>query len=720
MKKVMIVLLCGISALLSCAFAFNQKMSENEEMANFNSNENSIQLHIQSLDMDKENLLSVFNDLKDTYNVTIIRTDYLIEDEEQVIQKAGIYSENYFENSNIDLYSGRFPKKENEFIASFETGDSNQVGIIRDLFEDQKMIVKPMEDAFLNKGLTVNGEYTIEFQNLENINTVKKELSQMIGVDESSLFDGGFGSASGKGTTYLIVLILIVAISAIFALTNVFYPITKLKEIGVMKLLGFTNRKIWHELNSSIVIIPIIFTIISICLQVLIIPQAKIAYFLKLSVYLFMTIFASILLSLIMLVIIKKLKVSQILKKFFNFKISLYSSYILKFLVFFGLIFAIPYMVQEVKRYVDESSLRDIYEEQADYLTLAEFDFINNEINGFMGAGEDTLGLKLIAMFDELEDTAQAEYISTMDINPNAPENKEYYKKIGTFNEEQYIFSIVNENYLKRIDYHFERPIDDYFSDNLTVLIPTRYKSKDIEKLVKDQVVSIYFSDYVDKYDEWDKLPISIEYYKDNNKKIFSERLDRADIDKGYISDPIFVCQSTKFLNEKNSLIANSAITNPIRIYDSAENRDAINKAVINQHLENNNLEFTNMLNSGFAEQIAISQSSTYIWFGIIVLALLVSVLSSYYISIIILVSKKQLMLVSRLLGHSFFERYKNEIFYFIGIYVFGLLELLILSRNWTAMLFYLIIVLIDILIVYCLVKKHDTVSLTTALKGEE
>lgn len=722
MKKVLISLLCMVSILLSCAFAFNQKVADNDHMIDFDSNDNSIQLHIRTSNTKKEDLLTGFKSLVKKYKVSIVRTDYLIENNKQVIQKAGIYSDDYFKNANIDLYSGRYPVKTNEMIASYQTGSNEQVGTIRDLFGDQKMIVESLDKAFSNNALTVNGEYTIQFKDIHDkktVDAVKSEISGITGLSETSLFKGNSGSSTSAGTTYIITLILIVVVVAIFALTNIFYPVTKLKEIGVMKLLGHSNHKIWLELNTSIVIIPVIFTAISIVVQAFLIYQATAQYFIDLCIYQLLVTLGGIVISLIMLIIIKRLKVSQILKKFFNFKISLYSSYILKLFVFIGLIFAIPYMVKEAQRYISESSMKAIYEEQSDYLTLANFDFTGNELSEYLGSGEDTLSSKFISMFKELEHTADAEYVSMSEINPNTPENKDYYAKIGPL-KDQYMLSIVNENYLKRIKYHFEKPLDKYFSKDLSVLVPMKYKSNNIEQFVKTQIVPIYFPKFVDKTDEWNQLPISIQYYNDNNKNIFSESLDRADINHGYISDPIFVCQSANYLTTKNSLIMNSAISNPIRIFDSAKNKNAIKRAIKDIGLESNNLDFANMLDSGFAQQVSISQASTFVWVCIMTLALLVSILASYYISLIILVSKRQMMLVSRLLGHSFFVRYKSEIFYFICIYVFSLLELLVLSRSFVSVLFFIILVLIDMLIVYSLVRRHDMKALNTALKGEE
>ncbi|MDR0690591.1 MAG: hypothetical protein LBF32_00685 [Streptococcaceae bacterium] len=63
-------------------------------------------------------------------------------------------------------------------------------------------------------------------------------------------------------------------------------------------------------------------------------------------------------------------------------------------------------------------------------------------------------------------------------------------------------------------------------------------------------------------------------------------------------------------------------------------------------------------------------------------------------------------MLVTRLLGYSFFERYRNEIFCFCAIYFFGLVEILLLNCHMIALASYLVLILIDILIIYLWLKN--------------
>lgn len=88
--------------------------------------------------------------------------------------------------------------------------------------------------------------------------------------------------------------------------------------------------------------------------------------------------------------------------------------------------------------------------------------------------------------------------------------------------------------------------------------------------------------------------------------------------------------------------LTTQAISNPVRIYDSNENKRAINEGIKKYGLELNNLQFKNVLMSGYKEQIQISQSSSIVWVAILLLVICISILSSYYILLTILISRKK------------------------------------------------------------------------------
>ncbi|PTO39707.1 hypothetical protein C6P52_04195, partial [Enterococcus mundtii] len=188
---------------------------------------------------------------------------------------------------------------------------------------------------------------------------------------------------------------------------------------------------------------------------------------------------------------------------------------------------------------------------------------------------------------------------------------------------------------------------------------------------------------------------------------------------KTFIKNPIIFCINNNTINTSSMFLKNSPLSNPLRIENTKENKLAISEAIINNNLENNSIQFENILSTGFAQELLISQSSVGIWITILCLTISVSVLASYYIILIILASKRKEMIVSRLLGYTFYDRYRNEIFYFFSIYIFGLIEIVILNRQLLSMLAYLLLVSIDIFIIFLMVTRYEKGTLSAGLKGD-
>lgn len=53
-------------------------------------------------------------------------------------------------------------------------------------------------------------------------------------------------------------------------------------------------------------------------------------------------------------------------------------------------------------------------------------------------------------------------------------------------------------------------------------------------------------------------------------------------------------------------------------------------------------------------------------------------------------------------------------------IYIFGLVQIMILSRSFTSMAIYVLLVLLDVLIIFRMIYVKETKQLSTMLKGEE
>lgn len=716
----MISFLCVISILISIAFALNKKTEQDKFFDNIEMSNNATQFFIKDSDISNEDELAKFKELSKKYEATFIRSDSISEDGNIVLYKSGIYATNYFKQLDLKLANGQVPTKSSEFLASFNTGDKKQSGRILNLFADKSLIFGSLEDFYKNNEMSVNGNYTL-ISDTKDTEDIISQLASFFNSSKEDMLTANYGKGYGQGTIYLLALIVSLIVMAIFCLMSAFYPISKLKEIGVMKLLGFKNFDIWKSLNNQVLLLPTIFYFLTIPIQFLLIKDSTISYFIELTLFQFVILVLAFLFSLVMLVVIQRYKFSDMLKNFFNFKFSLYFSYLLKFLVFVSVISVLPLLTKELNTLQRDLQAKEMYEQQKEYLTLSKFSYIGDEFQSELN-GNDIVGPKLADLFNELDKTAKAQYVSVSSISGtvfnNAELNTVKFKNIKFDNSDDYTIMEANRNYLENIDFNLPISLTEVFAEEEpTCLVPESLKDnfEKTELFIRINYMSSVSNDRIED------IPIKFIFYPNNDTEFFSENIDMIGEGKIFISNPIIFCINNKNIEDYfGPFLKNSPISNPLRIKDTKENRLAITKAIRNNDLEQNDLQFANVLSTGFAQELIISQSSVIVWVTILCLSIAVSILASYYIILIILTSKKKKMIVERLLGYTFYERYRNEIFYFVAIYLFGFAEILVLNRQILSLTGYLLLVVADSLIIFLMVKKHEKGALNTALKGGE
>lgn len=699
-------LLCIISILASIAFAYYEKSQDDKHLDNIEMDQHATPFFVKKSELTIEQELAEFKKLAKEYKATIIRTDILNKKDLTIVYKSGVFSADYFKDSKIKLVDGHLPQNEKEFLATHNTKNKNQSGQIYDLFADHPLIFGSLTEFYKQNTASVNGGYTLIVDD-NHKDAALNQLSNFFKISKKELLMPTYEHGYGEGTFYLLAIIFSVVILAIFCLMNVFYPISRLKEIGVMKIIGFKNFDIWKQLNTRVLFTPAILYLITIPVQKLIIKQSSWNYFFKLTILQAIILAICLLFTFIMLIVIQKYKLSGVLKNFFNFRISLYLCYILKFFIFIALVAVIPLMAKELTTLLNELEVANVYKQEQNYLTLAKYTQIDNEFQEELN-GNDIFGKKLVNLYKELEKTVSAQYVVVEGVDADIQHGK-------------YQIMQANYNYLKKLNYKFPVSLSKLFAgDQLTVLVPSHLKNRfsHLKSSIRDGAY-VYFPKN-DPLQKTKNFPIRFIFYQDNNKEFFSENIQLIYKNKGFVKDPIIICLSDRFFNEISSFLSVSALHNPLRILDTVKNRQAISQAIVNNDLENNSLQFANVFSTGFARELKIAQTTMIAWASFLISAIIVSILASYYIILIILTSKRKEMLVNRLLGYSFFERYRNEIFYFCTIYLFGLAEIFILNHQFFLVMLYLILVLIDILIIYLMVKKYEKGSLALALKGEE
>lgn len=717
MKKSMAILLSIVSILTSVAFGFYMKTQDVEFFNTIEMKSDAFKIYVKNSTVAFDDFLQELKSIQSQYDATIIKTDRIYENGREIIYKSGIYEKEFFEGLSIKLTSGRLPADSNEWLSSIDTKQSKQVGTIKDLFNDTPIIIMPLGDFYSLKSNNINGEYTI-ISNSHNREDILDELSLFLNESKDDLISEDYRVAFGEGTIYFLTIILSVILLIIFCLMCVFYPISKLKEISVYKLNGYKAFDIWKSLNKDVLIIPIILFLVSIPLQKIIFPTMDLFYFLKLGTIQLILFMGAIGLSFLTLITVKRYSISNMLKNFFNFRISLYISYIIKFAIFIGLVFTIPQLSAEVSRMIKEMQVKEAYQAQEDYLTLASFQLTGDAMQSFM-TGDSQFNKNLTNMFMDLTKTADAGFVQSFwyDTEGLSLFSSEIQMPNEVDTDMDFGYMLLNENYYKRLQFDSSINEEELFhQDSLVLFAPESMKQKEITLKYFGQS-QIYSADPNIKLKEND---VCVLYYKDNRKQIFSESLQMTNEDHAFLINPVFVCLNEEYLRIFSGYLTTQAIANPIRIYDSKENKSAINEGIKKYGLELNDLQFNNVLMSGYKEQIKISQSSSVVWGAILLLVIFISILSSYYILLTILVSRKKEIFVKKILGYSLFNRYKNEFIYFIMIYIFGFVQIIILSRSYVSIAIYMFLVLLDMLIIFRMIYTKEIKQLNTILKGEE
>lgn len=543
-------------------------------------------------------------------------------------------------------------------------------------------------------------------------------MSLFLNESKNELVSADYRVAFGEGTIYFLTIILSAILLIIFCLMCVFYPISRLKEISVYKLNGYKAFDIWKKLNKDVLIVPIIIFIASIPIQKIVFPTMDLFYFIKLSCVQLILFVGAIGLSFLTLITVKRYSISNMLKNFFDFRISLYISYIIKFAIFVGLVFTIPQLSSEVSRMIKEMQVKEAYQAQEDYVTLASFQLTGDGMQSFMN-GTSQFNENLTNMFMDLTKSAKAGFVQSFwyDTEGLGLFSSEIKMPNDVDTDTEFGYMLLNDNYYDRLQFDSSVSKEELFDqDSLVIFAPESMKQKEATLKYFGQT-QIYSADSNIKMSADD---VCVKYYKDNRKQIFSESLQLANEDHAFFTNPVFICLNDKYLKVFSGYLTTQAISNPVRIYDSNENKRAINEGIKKYGLELNNLQFKNVLMSGYKEQIQISQSSSIVWVAILLLVICISILSSYYILLTILISRKKEIFVKKILGYSLFNRYKNEFIYFIMIYIFGLVQIMILSRSFTSMAIYVLLVLLDILIIFRMIYVKETKQLSTMLKGEE
>lgn len=247
MKKILTALFLLIYAFTFFTF-FNDKNAT--EYMNFYNIENNLHNNYEILlpaSVDKDTKKDVFDKLTkvlDEYKGNVI---FKRSDDKKSIKYVYLNDFSYF--NNYSLSKGRFfnkddLNKENIFISSMDTNNSNQIGKINEFAGDDNFEIRTLFDMSNDKTLSLSGYCTVQLpeNNIEDfIKSLKKEMNIKgeIQIREKTEENLSNNIQTNNLVLYVLYFVLILLI--------VYEVLGSYKKIGIKKLLGYSDKDIWLE-----------------------------------------------------------------------------------------------------------------------------------------------------------------------------------------------------------------------------------------------------------------------------------------------------------------------------------------------------------------------------------------------------------------------------------------------------------------------------------------
>lgn len=279
MKKSLSILLCLASILISVLYCMNAQYKDQIRIQNLQHSSSSWQLNIPVPDGQIPAFIDFLERVSSAYDTDIVLTTFVNDPGSSRLTeyRAGIYRDSAMGLDSEDLLFGTFPQQENQFLATWPTGQQNQSGLLYDLFQDQPLIVNSLRDYVAQGHDSLSGTYTF-FSPPEQREAIVEKISEFLHLDPSRLFETPWQRQYIQGPVAVFFLLLGICL-LLYLLFCLYYPYSRLKEIGRLKLLGFSSLGIWKKLMRFVFLPPAVLDVFILISLWMLYPETKISFF---------------------------------------------------------------------------------------------------------------------------------------------------------------------------------------------------------------------------------------------------------------------------------------------------------------------------------------------------------------------------------------------------------------------------------------------------------
>ena len=569
-----------------------------------------------------------------------------------------------------------------------------------------KLVVYELADYYRDKSRTINGSYTVLSSENFDQDEILTRISDFYQINKEVLLTPTSASEIGIINRYLIIFCLLIILSAlVLAILTIYDIILHVKEIGVQKINGLSNFSIINRRTK--VNLCLLFAI-SFIIDIYLFLSLEISppnFFQFLLISQFLTIAYYILLQLIAYLIISHITISNLLKNFANFKIGVIIMYALKTIVLIicsSIIANVSLTLQELNTEKEKS---DIWQNYSNYSTLeystmteaGETDFLTND-----GKSAE----EMYKIFLKLEKQLNTFYIQ-YNAFPSSFDFYDYKEEIYYKTEETFETLTINKNYLEKLG--FQENVQE--EDGRFFLVPVKYKGQDLTHFFQAILYDLHYYSEQEELKR-DELIVRIAYYN-SDISTFS-----FDINKNTnINNPIFVVMDgSSMLSREKVSLENTTFSNPLKIPNATAVGNDVEKIVA----ENSSIIIPKFTKLGdlMNQAIQFQESSLLIVLIILVLVVALEIFVSLSLSSVIFYSNQHIIAVKRLIGLSFFAKYRRTLFVYLIIYTINAVLVISLMRTATVLPIFILVIALDAILSMSHIRKIESKQMSVLLKG--